>query len=457
MAMDLSGRPQARAAGLVGFRGPLTAPAPTARAAAAADLGELRRAVADLSGDERAFAEVLNLTANENTLSRAARAALLSPLGDRYYVGIWGDKEQAPEEPYYVDEGLLVKAMPAVSRLERLAARLAGEMFHAAYCDFRPLSGMHAVSSVVTIATDPEDLIYIFPPKTLGHHATQTLLKTMKRNVGFLPWDPVRMTVDLEKLRELVKAAPPKAVLLDYGSPFYPLPTQAIRDIVGPDTLIIYDGSHVLGLIAGGKFSDPLRQGCDILIGNTHKTFPGPQKGMILFKDAALGKRIADVINVTTVSTQQTHQTLALFIAILEMSVHGRDYAAQIVRNSKALSAALGEAGFTLLEAQGRPSETHMVVIEGPFADHHAACGALQRVGLNANSKGILGRGVIRLGVQEVTRRGMKEEEMRDLAGIMKDSLLGGRPEAELRARSRALARRFSGLQYTLDAELDRP
>ncbi|MBI3299585.1 MAG: hypothetical protein HYZ75_15580 [Elusimicrobia bacterium] len=422
-------------------------------------LAELRGLLGALKADEADYSEVVNLTANENTLSKTARSVLGSALGDRYFVGVWGDREASDDGgAYYVDEGLLVKGMPAAAGLERLAARLANSMFHSRYCDFRPLSGMCAVTSVIAAATQADDRFYIFAPKTLGHHASAALLTRMGRKVEFLPWEASSMSVDLEALRRKVRAAPPRAVLLDYGSPFYPLPTREIREIIGPEPLLVYDGSHVLGLIAGGQFQDPLNEGCDILIGNTHKTFPGPQKGLILYRDARLGKEVSDVINVTTVSTQQTHQSLALFIAMVEMGVHAADYAAQVLANSKAFSSALEAGGFDLLGLAGRPSETHMVAVQGPFSgDNHAACGALQDINLNANSKGILGRGVIRLGVQDATRRGMKEPQMRELAALMRERLLGGRPGTPLKARARELARAFGGLHYTLDEELSRP
>ena len=103
---------------------------------------------------------------------------------------------------------------------------------------------------------------------------------------------------------------------------------------------IMYDGAHVLGLIAGGYFQDPLREGADMLVGSTHKTFPGPQGGIILCRDELAGD-IDEAVFPGLVSNHHLHHMAGLGIATAEMLEFGREYAGQIIKNAKKLAESL--------------------------------------------------------------------------------------------------------------------
>lgn len=103
-----------------------------------------------------------------------------------------------------------------------------------------------------------------------------------------------------------------------------PHPIRELRKALGPDVIIVYDASHTLGLIMAGKFQSPLEEGADIISANTHKTLPGPHKGLIAFKDRELGEKANALITANLYSTVHTNSLLALAISIIEADKFGK-------------------------------------------------------------------------------------------------------------------------------------
>jgi glycine hydroxymethyltransferase len=393
----------------------------------------------------------IHMTANENLMSKTARYFLSSNLGYRYHVGTYDDQPDLATAPFYlVHNELVLRGLPSVFALEEIARLYANKMFNANYCDFKPLSGMHAVFCILSTATKPRDCVYVFPKASVAHHATVSLLNNIDRKVCFLPWNVKEVTIDLDQLAKQVKLNKPDVIFFDFGTTFYPLPIKEIRQIVGDEVLIIYDGSHVLGLIAGEMFQNPLEEGCDILIGNTHKTFPGPQKAMLTFKDEGLGRKISKRLFESAISTQHTHHAIALYISIIEMMEHGRDYAAQIVKNNHALSKALIANGFEIFSRNNELPCSHMLAITGGFPkNNHHACAELQKSNISTNSKNICGFDAIRLGIQEITYRGMKEQDMLKIATFFKEIIQNN--NKQIVSEIQEFNNQFNQLPYTLD------
>src|SRR4029077_4573385 len=123
---------------------------------------------------------------------------------------------------------------------------------------------------------------------------------------------------------------------------------REIREAVGEELIIIYDASHTMGLIMGGQFQAPLAEGANVICANTHKTLPGPQKGMIAFRDADFGRRANDIINGCLYSSPHTASMIALATTILEMKKFGADFAKQIIANSNALAESLADSGYKI-------------------------------------------------------------------------------------------------------------
>jgi glycine hydroxymethyltransferase len=237
------------------------------------------------------------------------------------------------------------------------------------------------------------------------------------------------MNVDADAMQKEIIKNKPKVVLLGGSLFLFPHPVEEAReaaDEVGAK--VMYDGAHVLGLIAGGKFQDPLKEGADLLVGSTHKTFPGPQGGIILCKEE-LKKQIDDAVFPGVVSNHHLHHVAALGISLAEMLEFGRDYADQIVKNAKALAQSLYELGFDVLcEDQGF-TESHQVAMDvkkiGSAAKMSKDMEA-NNIILNKNllpwddRKRTDDPSGIRVGSQEITRRGLKEAQMTEVAEFIK-------------------------------------
>ena len=394
--------------------------------------------------------KTLHMTANENILSESAKCFLSSNLSCRYYSDTYDKTHNLSNTKYYTFDQAMYRGLPAVYEFEMLARKCANKMFHANFSDFSALSGMHAVMCILVATTKPGDKVFIFTPNSLGHHATKSLLDKIGRKVLFIPWNTEKLCIDLGLFKEEFNKNTDATIFLDLGTAFYPLPTQQLREIVGSKTKIIYDGSHVLGLIAGGQFQNPLQEGCDILIGNTHKTFPGPQKAMMLFKDEELGRWVAVNSFRSTVFSQHTHHALALYVTLMEMVVHGKSYAAQIVKNAQALSNALLSLGFKLIKRENELPVSHMIAITGNFPHgNQYACAQLHKVEISSNTKKIFGKNSLRLGVQELTRRGIKEDDMRQIAYFLERVINSDDQNIGLEILN--FSNKFKNIMYTLD------
>jgi len=176
---------------------------------------------------------------------------------------------------------------------------------------------------------------------------------------------------------------------------------------------IAYDGSHVLGLIAGKEFQDPLREGCSVLLASTHKTFFGPQGGIIL-ADQEHGEAIKERIFPEFVDNAHWNRIAAMTLALAEMKTYGKEYAREVVRNAQTLAKALDDEGFPVACPHLGYTRSHQILLyHDDLKEGAAVTKRLEKANIIAD-KGV------RLGVCEATRRGMKGEEMQKIATFIK-------------------------------------
>jgi glycine hydroxymethyltransferase len=212
------------------------------------------------------------------------------------------------------------------------------------------------------------------------------------------------------------------------------------------DIPILYDAAHVFGLITGGQFQDPWREGATWVTASTHKTFPGPQRGVIVSdldeEDAARYWPAADRgVFPGSSSNHHLHSLPALLVAIREMQTHAQAYAAQIVANAQALGAALDAEGVAVEAKDFGYTQSHQIAVNVSsygggvaVAQRLEASDVIVNYNLLPHDTDARNPSGLRIGVQEMTRYGMQQPQMQRLAELIAACIKGTSVKAEVNA-----------------------
>ncbi len=314
---------------------------------------------------------------------------------------------------------------------------LAKSIFNAKYVDVRPIVGNMTVLACVTGLTHPGDTIMTFDPDYGGYPIP--IADWAGINMSYYPFDPETLAIKVDEAREKILAVRPNLVIFGASSYLFPHPVsvlaKAAHEVGG---MVYYDGSHVMGLIAGGQFQNPFAEGTDVLAGSTHKTIPGPQRGIVATNEEELSKKIDAVMGSSCFLQSNFHPAtlVALGVALAEVKQFGSAFAVQVIKNAQALAQALAEEGIPVLGSKQGYTRSHQVILktEG-FGCRRAveSKGKLEEVGIISDT-------VPRFGVQEITRLGMKEAEMKRIAVLVADAIKERRSPQEIRKDVRNLA-----------------
>lgn len=364
----------------------------------------------------------INLLAPESLMSPIAKSLLSSELSERTAEGEIGDRWFSGLK--YIDE------------VEALAVELAKTLFNSKYADHRLLSGMLGNLTVYFALTKPGDVIMSIKETDGGHVSNREggCAGCRGLKVVDIPFNPYEMNIDVESFTELTLKVKPRLIALGSSLTLFPYPLREIREIADEvGAHIFYDGAHQLGLIAGGKFQDPLREGADVLTGSVGKTLSGPQRGLIVWNSDEIAEKLRLAIFPGLTAIHQINSVAAMAVTLAEMLVFGKDYAAQMVKNAKALGKALDEEGFDVLCKHKGYTETHQVAVDvSSLGGGEEAAKLLEQVNIICN-KNLLPKDSledwdnpsgIRLGTSQVTRLGMKESEMRQIARFIRRVLI---------------------------------
>ncbi|NCB17544.1 MAG: serine hydroxymethyltransferase, partial [Synergistales bacterium] len=286
------------------------------------------------------FEECIPMIASENLMSPLAKEMLISDFADRYAEGLPGKRYY--QGNIYVDE------------VETKAMELARELFDCSFADLRPISGTVANMAVLFAFAEPGDTITTCALAQGAHISTAKFGAFGFRSVNSVnyPFDEKSMNIDVDATAKLLREVKPKVAQFGLSVFLFPPPLKELQETfqdVG--CTVWYDAAHVLGLIAGGQFQDPLREGVNILSSSTHKTFPGPNHGILLGSnlDDEQEKALHKAVFPGVTSSHHLHAMAALAVTLAEMKVYAKEYAAQTVKNAQALGQALNELGIDVL------------------------------------------------------------------------------------------------------------
>ena len=408
------------------------------------------------------FNDSIPLIASENVPSPAVREAIISDFGNRYAEGWPGERVYAGCT--YIDE------------VEIQCMNLANKLFGSEFADVRPTSGVVANLAIYSAFSNPGDVM-IAPSIPAGghishgkkeHSGTAGLVHGL--DIEFFAFDSEEMNLDVDKTKAKVEDLKsqnrlPKIAMFGGSVFLFPHPVKELADFLkGYDIHINYDAAHVAGLIAGGEFQDPLREGVDTITMSTHKTLFGPQGGLVLAfeKNAEVIKK-AMFPGLT--SSHHIHHMAGKAVAFAEALEFGKDFATQTIKNAKALAEELNNLGFKVLGEKKGFTQSHQTVVNVlDYGDGGKIEADLEKANIIVNRQLVPGDlkakrhymhpGGIRLGSSEVTRLGMKESDMRQIASLIKNVVIDNKDAKEVASQVLEFRKNFQKTQYCFDNKL---
>ncbi|MHC1599061.1 MAG: serine hydroxymethyltransferase [Candidatus Methanofastidiosia archaeon] len=395
--------------------------------------------------------QTLNMIASENVTSSAVNMAVASGLSHKYAEG-W------PNARFY-------QGCKYFDEVELTGNSLFYKLFDAQYVDLRPISGTNANMALFFGLAEQGDTLMALHTSHGGHisHTNFGSAGIRGLNVVTFPFDDKEMNIDSDKMVKAIIEQKPKIILFGASLFLFPHPLKdAIDAAEEVGAVIAYDGAHVLGLIAGKQFQSPLFEGAKAITGSTHKTFPGPQGGILITRnmdDDLLAKTQWGIFP-GVLSNHHLHHVAGKAIAAAEMLNFGEDYAKQTVKNAQALAQALTEEGLTVLCEHKGFTKSHQVVLDvGKNGGGKWVAETLEHANIISN-KNLLpwdpieqsdNPSGIRIGVAELTRLGMKGQEMRDVARFYRQAIIDKKDVEAVAADVSSFRKEYVTIHYGYD------
>ena len=404
----------------------------------------------DKSG--RLYRDSIPMIASENIISPLVAKAVNSDLHGRYAEGL-------PGKRYY-------QGCDDFDTIENIGIESAKRVFNCRFANIQSISGTVSNMAALKALAKPGDTITAVSTADGGHisHARMGAVGVRGLNVVTYPWDEERMEPDIDAACEIIRQTKPEIALFGQSVFLFPTPLQEIADAAHEvGAKVMYDGAHVLGLIAGGQFQDPLREGADVMTGSSHKTFPGSQGGFMLSNsdDEKFQRKLNNSIFPGTCSSYHLHHVAGKAVALAEFEAFGADYARDIISNAKALGAALAAEGFDVIAEDRGYTASHQILTRHGGIDSGAglrAAAILEDAGIITNmnmlpgdTKAMTGPSGLRLGVPELTRVGMGTDEMQDVAGFFARALIAAEDSASVKMDVTDFKSNYQTVKYCFD------
>ncbi len=386
--------------------------------------------LAGMMGDElQRQRDHLELIASENFTSPAVMAAQGSVLTNKYAEGL-------PGKRYY-------GGCKFVDQVEQLAIDRAKELFGAASANVQPHSGAQANFAVFLTLLEPGDKIMGMDLSHGGHltHGSPVNVSGKWFQVASYGVSKETEQLDYDQIREVALKERPKLLICGYSA--YPriidfAKFRAIADEIG--AYLLADIAHIAGLVATGHHPNPIPY-CDVVTTTTHKTLRGPRGGLILSRDAELGKKLDKSVFPGTQGGPLEHVIAGKAAAFGEaLTPQFKTYSGQVIANAQALAAGLQERGLKIVSG-GTDNHLMLVDLQSITMTGKVADQLVSEVNITANKNTVpfdpaspFVTSGLRLGSPAMTTRGLGEAEFTEIANIIADRLLN--PESEVVAEN---------------------
>ena len=423
--------------------------------------------------------QCVNLIPSENTPSRAVRLLSGSDPACRY-------AEHKKILAFYEKEVFYYQGTKFIDQVERMLAEEMRAYFGCTEVETRTLSGQMSNMAVFSALMDWKNRFdRKNEAKRLGYVMNNHIIKgghlsaqPMGALHDYIAIDPVTekpavvnfpvcrdnpYKMDVEETKKLLDRYRPELIIFGKSMVLHKEPVAQIRQFVDEQkipTTIMYDMAHVLGLI-GDHFQNPFQEGAEIVTGSTHKTFFGPQRGVIgvNYKEEDLKYGLWKTIESRTfpgsVSNHHLGTQLGMLMAAYEMNQFRDAYQSAIIRNAKSFARSLKSYG---LDVVGDPAidytETHQVIVSVGYGEGAEIAERLEQNNVIVNyqatpdEEGFTASGALRMGVSEMTRFGFEEKDFDQLASLMADCILRGR---EIKGDVERLRAGHTEMRYCFD------
>ena len=380
----------------------------------------LAHALATLRSHQEAAERTLTLIPAENLLAPIARLPLIADAYARYMFDDHPDPASgqwhfpAARTAAWLETGLAIPLLRYLGRAEHV--------------NVRPLSGLNAMQLLLAaLGGPPGSRILVIAPGNGGHYASASLARRMGLHPIYLS-GPEPHHLDLDALARACTNHQPSLVYIDQCHGLVPFNLEEITAVVrrhSPSTYLHADVSHWLGLILGRALPNPLDEGVDSYGGSTHKSFPGPHKGVLLTNTAEIAARWR-AVQPELVSSHHFGAVASLGLALAAFLDHGPAYATAVVQNTQILGKHLAAARWQVAGEEFGYSAGHQLwVSTAPRLPAQQAAGHLAAVGIYVNwlEDLPLPAPALRLGLAEATWLGLTGQHMPQLAHLITSAL----------------------------------
>ena len=366
----------------------------------------------------------LELIASENIVSTAVMTAQGSVLTNKYAEGY-------PGKRYY-------GGCEHVDVVEQLAIDRAKELFGAGYANVQPHSGAQANMAVFFALLTPGDTVMGMNLTDGGHLTHGSPVNMSGKYFNIVPYGVSADTeaLDYDEVQRIAEECKPKLIVAGASAYARTIDFPRMAEIAhSVGAYLMVDMAHIAGLVAAGYHPSPVPY-ADVVTTTTHKTLRGPRGGLILCKDAEFGQQFNKAIFPGIQGGPLMHVIAGKAVALKEaLSPEFKEYAAQIIKNAKALADTLAADGFRIVSG-GTDNHLMLVDLTSKNITGKVAQNLLDEVGITANKNTIPFEKLspfvtsgIRLGSPALTTRGFKEEDMVEVANII--ALVLDNPEDE--------------------------
>jgi len=383
-------------------------------------LMECDPSVAKLINNELSRQEThLELIASENFASKAVMEAQGSVLTNKYAEGL-------PNKRYY-------GGCEYIDEIEKIAIERAKKLFSANWANVQPHSGAQANFAVFLSLLKPGDTIMGMDLSHGGHltHGSPVNVSGKWFKTCHYEVDQKTEMLDMDAIRKKAIENKPKLIICGYSAYPRKIDFQAFRSIADDvNAYLLADIAHIAGLVASGLHPNPIPY-CDVVTTTTHKTLRGPRGGLILSKDAELGKKLDKAVFPGAQGGPLEHVIAAKAVAFKEASESDfKVYSQRVISNAQALANQLQKRGISIVS---KGTENHIVLLDlrsinmtGKIADK-----LVSDVKITANKNTVpfdpespFVTSGLRLGSAALTTRGFDEQAFEDVGNIIADRLL---------------------------------